>query len=191
MAITRTLLPSNAPSHALPYDTLNAFALAQTLTATGYASNVNTQLTYGPGRFEGYWALDITTLELTTGDYYQFYLLGSNDPAWGNGNVDLLAARDFGITSAVRLVPTIMGASPFAISGGVGSPPAWTYNVGVNQTYSTTNASGAGGIMHAIPFSNEIGEVTYEYLQLYVVIGGTTPSITFSSWLVPWSGQKM
>lgn len=191
MAITRTLLPANAPTHALPYDALNAFALAQTIAATGYLTNVNTQLTYGPGRMEGYWVLDISSIELTTGDQYQFALLGSNDIAFGNGNVDLLAFRDFATVTAQRIIPTILGASPFAIASLVGAAPQWTANPPTNQTFSTTVPSGAASITHAIPFSNEMGEVTYEYLQCYVTIAGTTPTVTVSSWLVPWSGQKM
>ena len=167
MALTKTTLPALTPTHAVPYDTAQAFALAQTITATGYATNVNTQVTMGPGRMEGYWALDISNLKVSAGnETYGFYLMGSNDSGWGNGNVELLAAHDFAAASSGRLVPTILAVTP--------AEPV----VGLNAT------------RHAIPFSNQMGDYVFEYMQLYLVLGGTSPTVTFSSWLSPWSGQK-
>jgi hypothetical protein len=34
-----------------------------------------------------------------------------------------------------------------------------------------------------IPISNLMGAYLFQYLQLYLLVGGTSPSITFSSWL--------
>lgn len=168
MALTKSLLPALTPTHAVPFDTAQAFALAQTLTASGYATNENTQVTMGPGRMEGYWVLDIAAINIATGDeYYQFFLLGSNDVNFANGNNEILAAHDFAATAALRLLATIPAASP--------AEPV----VGLNAT------------RHAIPFSNLMGDYVFEYLQLYVKMGGTGPSVTFSSWLAPWSGNKV
>lgn len=167
MALVKTTLPGIAPTHVCPYDALNAFALAQTLTATAYASNVNTQLTYGPGRYEGYWRLDITAAYMTGGnEFYQFWLLGSNDPTFTSGNIEVLNVHDIAATAALRVLPTILAVSPAVPDTGL-------------------NASS-----FVMGFSNQKDQYVFEYLQLYVVAGGTTPSVTFSSWVSPWSGQK-
>jgi hypothetical protein len=39
--------------------------------------------------------------------------------------------------------------------------------------------------------SNDKDVYTFEFVNLYVNILGTTPSITFNSWIAPWSGQKV
>ena len=108
-------------------------------------------------------ALDTTALFVTSADeFYQFYLMGSNDVAFGNGNVELLCAWDFGSASSNRMVTTILGATPTI-------PP-------------TTRA----GAMLAKPFTNmTYDRYVFRYLKLYLVTGGTTPSITCSAWIVP------
>lgn len=168
MALTQTLLPVIAPTHAVPYDTLQAFALAQTLTASGFATNVNTQLTMGPGRMEGYWALDITNVFITSAnEFYQFALLGSNDPNFAAGNVDLIAFYDLASSTATRLAVNSL--------------------LGIN----TTNVPpfGNAGVNFVTPFSNQRGNFVFEFMQLYLTVGGTTPSVTFSSWLGGFTGH--
>ena len=167
MAITNLSVPSNVPTHAVPYDYDQAFSLAQTVTASAWLGNQQTQITMGPGRMEGYWVLDIAALALgSSNETYQFFLCGSNDPNFGNGNVELLAMHDFAPTSALRVLPTILGVSP--------SDP----QTGLNAT------------RHVIPFSNLMGYNLFEYLQLYALIAGTSPSVTLSSWLAPFTGMS-
>jgi hypothetical protein len=163
MAITKNTLPAINPEFILPQDSSLIFATAQTLTATGYINNVNPIIDVGPGRIVSMLAVDATALDLTSGDeFYQFYTLGSNDVAFGNGNVENLMDFDIAAASAGRMVPTIMGASP-------GIPP-------------TTRA----GTLIAKPFTNyTYDRYVFRYLKFYLVTGGTTPSITLSAWIVP------
>jgi hypothetical protein len=167
MALTANTIPSQVPYPPAPYDATNAFAAAQTLTATGYVNNLNQQLLIGgtnpvtaAGRTEGIWCMNITAIDYSSGDEtYRLHLFGSNDVAWGNGNVELLAFKDFAAVTAGRQVPTIMGPS-------LAVPP--------------TNAA---GLRIYKPFSNLDGNIVYAYLRCYLVAGGTTPSITLTTWL--------
>ncbi len=163
MTISKGTLPAITPEYALPLDASLEFASAQTLTSTGYINNTNAMITIGPGRFSGLLALDITAAYVTsTDEYYQFFLMGSNDSGWTSGNIDLLAAWDIGSAASNRIVATILGASPTI-------PPA-----------------GRAGALKALPFTNmNYGGYVFDYLKLYLVTGGTTPSITLSAWIVP------
>ncbi len=163
MAIAQNTLPSIYPEFTLPVDASLQFGSAQTLTASGYVNNVNQQIDVNPGRLSGLLALDITAWATgSANEYYQFYLMGSNDPDFGNGNVELLTAWDIAAASANRMVPTILGPSPTI-------PPA-----------------GRAGALRALPFTTyTYGGYVFQYLQLYCVMGGTDPSITLSAWLVP------
>jgi hypothetical protein len=166
MALTANTVPSTLVDYAVPYDAMNVLASAQTLVATGYMGSPN-QLDLGSsapvsaaGRTDGIWSVDITAVDMTSGDEtYRLHLMGSNDAAWGNGNVELLAFHDLAAATAGRIVPTILGASP-AI------PP-----------------TGRAGTILRIPFTNLRQNILYRYVRGYVVIGGTTPTITFTSWL--------
>jgi len=162
MALTNNALPSIIPHFTLPIDANMQFASAQTLTATGYINNSNAVLDLQPGRFTGMLALDITALDVSSAnETYQLALFGSNDNAFGNGNVDLLAFHDFAAATAGRIVPTILAASP------------------------TVPPSGLSGQIMAIPFTNLMQGFVYRYLKLYATLGGTTPSITLSAWVTP------
>lgn len=162
MALTANALPSQIPFPIAPFDANLALATqpTQTLAATGYMG-APTTLDIGQGRVEGYWAIDITSVDMTSNDeVYKFHLMGSNDVAWGNGNVELLAFHDFAAVTAGRQVATILGASP--------AIPA---------------LSGLGGTLLHIPFNNLMQRIVYRYLRGYLVISGTTPTITFNSWI--------
>jgi hypothetical protein len=168
MAITANTIPSQVPFPPAPYDAQLAFCSAQTLTATGYLNNVQaTNIDLGggvpvsaAGRTEGLWCMDITAIDFTSGDEtYLLALLGSNDSAFGNGNVELIALHDFAAAVAGRVIPTLLGVTPTI-------PPA---NV-------------AGTLLH-LPFTNLIQRNVFRYLRARAVIGGTTPSITLTSWL--------
>ena len=160
MALTQSTLPSVVPDWAVPFDAMTAFANYQTLTATGYVNAIQAQVDIGVGRWIGALALDISALDLSSGDEtYRLHLLGSNDQAFGNGNVEILATQDFAAASAGRLVPTIAPASDAV-------PPA----------RKTANRI-------IVPVTNQRGIYVFRYLQLYAVLAGTTPSITLAAWL--------
>ena len=121
MALTANLIPSQVPFYATPFDAQTAFTSAQTLVATGYLNNLNSgQVDLGgsspssaAGRTNGMWVLDITALDFSSNDeIYTFHLVGSNDVAFGNGNVEQLATHNFAATAALRTVATIWGATP-------------------------------------------------------------------------------
>jgi len=169
MALTANLIPSQVTTYPCPYDATLAFCSAQTLNsvASGFlAGNVNAMLDLGgpnpvsaAGRTDFIWNLDITTLdETTTDETYQIFLVASNDAAFGNGNCELLAMHDFGL-AANRIIATVLGTTP-AI------PP-------VNL---------AGTIIQ-IPATNLMQRIYYRYLKLYTKLAGTTPILTFTSWI--------
>ena len=168
MALTANLIPSQVTLFPCPYDAMLAFCSAQTLTATGYFNNLNSgQLDLGgaapvsaAGRTDFIWCMDITTLdETTTDEVYKLHLFGSNDVAFGNGNVELLAFHDFAAVTAGRQVATILGATP------------------------TIPPTGLGGTIVQLPATNLMQRIYYRYLRMYLVAAGTTPSITLTSWI--------
>jgi hypothetical protein len=171
MALTANALPSQVPTISAPFDSQAAFGPAQTLTATGYlqlAGNPAQLDLGGAGPFaggsvgltRGMWVLNITAIDISSGDEtYKFNLLGSNDVAFGNSNVELLAMHDFAAVSAGRQIPSILGASPTI-------PPA-----------------GHGGVLVYLPWMNFMQRICYRYVRCYLVAGGTTPSVTVTSWL--------
>src|SRR6187402_98158 len=104
MPLTANTVPSQVPFFATPFDAQNAFTSAQVIAVTGYLNNLNSgQLdlggaspSSGAGRSMGMWCLDITNIDMSSNDEsYKFCLFGSNDVAFGNGNVELLAYHDF------------------------------------------------------------------------------------------------
>lgn len=160
MALTQSTLPSNVPEWDVPFDAATAFANGQTLTATGYINGIQTQVDIGVGRWIGKLNIDISALDLSSNDEtYRIFLLGSNDAAFGNGNVEILAAQDWAAATAGRLIATIAPAS-----------------VAVPTT-------GKSASRYTIPVTNQRGIFVFRYLQLYLVAGGTTPSITLAAWL--------
>jgi hypothetical protein len=168
MPLTANTIPSQVPFYATPYDAQNAFTSAQTLTATGYLNNLNSgQVDFGganpssgAGRTGGMWCMDITAIDFTSNDEsYKFNLVGSNDVAFGNGNVELLAFHDFAAVTAGRQVATIFGPTP------------------------TIPPTGAAGTILQIPFTNLMQRIVYRYARCYLVAAGTTPSVTVTSWL--------
>src|SRR5262245_31289060 len=87
------------------YDVMLAFANAQTITAPQFANNVNLTVDLGSsfaagpggtpgsgvGRIGGIWVTQIPAMDFASADeVYRLHLVGSNDPALGSGNVDLL-----------------------------------------------------------------------------------------------------
>ena len=168
MALTPNLIPSQVTTFPCPYDATLAFCSAQQLTATGYFNNLNSgQIDLGganpvsaAGRTDFVWTMDITVLdETTTDEVYKLHLFGSNDPVFGNGNVELLAFHDFAGLAANRQVATILGASP------------------------AIPAVGLGGTIVQMLATNLMQRIYYRYLRCYLVASGTTPIITMTSWI--------
>jgi hypothetical protein len=174
MPLTANAIPSQVPTISCPFDVANAFGPQQTLTGVGYfqLSGSPAQLDLGgagpfvgasvsaAGLTRGMWVLNITAIDFSSNDEsYKFNLLGSNDVAFGNGNVELLAMHDFAAVTAGRQIPTILGASPTI-------PPA-----------------GHGGVLVYVPWMNFMQRICYRYLRCYLVVGGTTPSVTVTSWI--------
>lgn len=153
--------PYHLPEKAVPLDVSMAFATnAQTLTASGFVNSQQTQVDLGVGLWEGRLALDIAALKLSAGDEtYRLFLLGSNDPAFGNGNVEILATQDFAAASAGRLLPTIAPAS------------------------NSVPSSGRQNSRFVLPVTNMRGIFLLRYFQLYAQLGGTAPSISLQAWL--------
>jgi hypothetical protein len=99
---------------------------------------------------------------------YQFFLLGSNDPNFSNGNVEVLQIHDLAATSALRDLANICAASPAVPEADVVAS------------------------LFVKPFVNQLDQYVFQYLQLYCVIAGTAPSVTFSSWVCPFTaGAKI
>jgi hypothetical protein len=162
MPLTNNTLPSIPPEWIVPLDANMQFCSAQNLVASGFLTNVNTFLDVGPGRFEGHLALDITVMDLSSVDEtYRFFLLGSNDSAFGNGNCDILCCRDFAAATAGRLIPTLVAPT------------------------SAVPSTGRAGSLIVLPFTNFIQGFVFRYLKLDVIIGGTTPSVTTTAWVAP------
>jgi len=155
------VLPQQPSLPTLPQDAGLTFCNSQTITATGYLNNANTNLSIGGGRAALAAAVNITA-ESGTSPFFQFHIFGSNDPAFGNGNVEDLFEFDYAPNTAQRLVPTIIGGS-----------------------LAVPDANRAGTLIIK-PFWNlGAGQIFYSFLRMYVVIGGTTPSITCSAWAAP------
>jgi hypothetical protein len=171
MPLTANALPTVPPTISCPLDGATAFGPQQTLAATGYfqLGGNPAQIDLGATGFggissagltRGMWVLQITAIDFANADEsYKFNLLGSNDVAFGNGNVELLAFHDFAAVTAGRQIPTILGPSPTI-------PPV-----------------GQGGVLVYVPWMNFMQRILYRYVRCYLVVGGTTPSVTVASWL--------
>lgn len=169
MALTALGIPSQIDLYNSPVDAMLALTASETQTGTNYMGSTTTIGTIdlggsnpqaAAGRHEGMWNILITAIDMSSGDEtYRMFLLGSNDVAFGNGNVENLAMHDLAAASAGRIIPTILGISPTI-------PPA---NLGATQLQ--------------LAFSNLMQRIYYRYVRGYLVIGGTTPSITYQSWL--------
>ena len=166
MALTANLIPSQVTTFPCPFDAMLAFCSAEVRTTTGYFGAPATLDLGGAapvsaaGRTDFVWSMDITAVDMTSNDEsYKLNLFGSNDVAFGNGNVELLAFHDFAAVTAGRQVATILGASP------------------------TIPPTGLGGTIVQLPATNLMQRIYYRYLRMYLVVGGTTPSITVTSWI--------
>jgi len=168
MALTANLIPSQVTTFPCPYDATLAFCSAQAIVASGFvAGNVNATIDLGgaspvsaAGRTDFIWSTDITALNFGTADEsYTLRLIGSNDVAFANGNCELLAMHDFAATAALRNLTAVLGITP---------------------TIPPTNL---GGSLIQLPCTNLMQRIYYRYLKIHMVVVGTGPSFTATSWI--------
>jgi hypothetical protein len=185
LSINPSLVTRNTPTRSAPIDAAATFCLNSTLTASAWLTGAATSpITLPAGRTQGLWMLQIQNLGNaalfpSNNEFYQFFLYGSNDPNFAAGNCDLLGVYDLAATAALRLGSPAGQGAPFAGFGGslISTPP-----LGLQQP---------GAAIYAIPVGNDRDIFVLQFMNAFVNIGGTTPSITVSSWFSPWSGQKM
>ncbi len=127
----------------------------QNITVTLPSIAASSSITPQQQRIDAVVVIDVTAYIVTSGCYYKLMVLVSNDPAFGATNVMLA------------------GALQLAIAG--------TGDVPNNFTPPTVPA--IGGNRYEILFSNEQNNVKYEYVKLYVVLGGSNASITFKAFM--------
>src|SRR6185436_18648455 len=100
----------------------------------------------------------VQSVVVTTGCVYTLAIQGSNDAAFGTGNVQNLAMIDFGITGT-RNGTAMTTATPLG-SASFGQEPS--------------------GTMYELGFTNEQNDVMYQYIRAYLTVAGSNASITFS-----------
>jgi hypothetical protein len=171
MPLTRAFLPHNNPTRSAPIDAAATFRMsAPSVTASGWATGAAAScITLPTGRTQGLWMIQVHAADVSSAnEQYQFFLHGSNDPAFTAGACELLGVFDIAATPALRL------AQP------AGQDTEWP---GIS--------SGTSAAIYAIPVGNDRDVFTLEFMNLYCNIAGTSPSITFDSWFSPWSGSKV
>ena len=170
LAAFKPSLPSQLSRINNPWDAQTALTdlAGNTLTASGYSqfSSAQAIVDLGYGNAEYQWALSISAIDVTSGDeLYKFALIGSNDVAFGNGNCDLLGYHEYAAAASARVVANKL--APVATTGVVIPDP------------------NSAGSWDTFPFYNYRNGQTFQYVSLYLVISGTTPSVTFGSWISP------
>lgn len=106
-------------------------------------------------RIDAVCVVDVTALDATTTDEaYRLILAGSNDPAFANGAAQVLAEME--IAGGVLSVLGLGGA-------------------GVTKT-------GVVG-RYELMFTNNVAGAFYQYVKLFHVLTGTTPSISYEAFV--------
>lgn len=168
MALLPNAIPSQITTFPVPFDAQLAFAQNQTIVATGFANNLNSGIidlggaapVAAAGRCDGIWSLLLGATNFGTVDEsYTFRLLASNDVAFANGNVDMLAIIDVAATAALRNLTNILGATP------------------------TMPPTGLAATLIQRPFTNLVGRIYYRFLKCHMVAVGTGPSAVTTSWI--------
>ena len=126
-----------------------------TLPAISAVTVASSTLTPQQARIDAAVVIDVTAIVVTSGCYYKLMVLVSNDPAFG--------------AAAVMQA----GALQLAIAG-TGDVP---------NNFTPPTIPSIGGNRYEILFSNEQNNVKYEYVKLYVVLGGSNASITFKAFM--------
>ena len=127
----------------------------QNITVTLPSIAASSSITPQQARIDAAVVVDVTAIVVTSGCYYKLMVLVSNDPAFG--------------AAAVMQA----GALQLAIAG-TGDVP---------NNFTPPTIPSIGGNRYEILFSNEQNNVKYEYVKLYVVLGGSNASITFKAFM--------
>jgi len=139
---------------------MTASGWAQVGGATGILDLGGNQLSGAPmpaARIDAMCVIMVAAITTSGSSLYRLTLAGSNDPAFGAGNVQNLASMDFGNATVRDGLNALTTAAP----GGSTAYPA--------------------DCMYEMPFTNEQNSVKYQFLQLYV--GAVVGSIQFSAYV--------
>lgn len=137
---------------------------AQAIVDTGGNQNVTVTLpsiaasatmTPQQARIDAAIALWITGIYTGGANSYKLLVLVSNDPSFGAGNVEIAGALEFGTAGSTDVPNGITTPAPSSI----------------------------GGDMYEILFSTEQNSIKHQYVALYNVIAGTTPTITYKAFM--------
>jgi hypothetical protein len=91
----------------------------------------------------------------SSNEVYKLLVLGSNDPNFAAGNVQMLGAIELGFAGSNDIPNGITTPAPAAV----------------------------GGSVYEILFCTEQNNVKYQYVKLYNVLAGTTPSISYRAFM--------
>ncbi len=106
-------------------------------------------------RIDAVCVCDVTALDaVTTDEAYRLIVVGSNDPAFPNGAGQVLAEME--IAGGILSVLGLGGA-------------------GVTKTGVTGR--------YELPFTNNVAGNYYQYVKLFLVLTGTTPSISLEAFV--------
>lgn len=105
-------------------------------------------------RIDAVCVLDVTAVTTSGTALAKVILVGSNDPAFGSGNVVELGMMEFGAAASISALNAFVTPAPNAV----------------------------GGSRYEIPFTSEQNNVKYQYVKLYVVISNSG-SITFKAFV--------
>ena len=127
----------------------------QTVTITLPSIADVSTITPQQARIDAVCVLDVTAVTTSGTASEKVILVGSNDPAFGAGKTIQLGMMEFGAIASQDQPNGFVTAAPNAV----------------------------GGSRYEIPFTNEQNNVKYEYVKLYVVLGGSNASITFKAFM--------
>ncbi len=158
---------NNAVSDGAAAYTASGYATyggAQSVIDTGGNQNVtitlpsitnSSTITPQQARIDAAMIIDLTAIYTGGTNSYKLMVLGSNDPAFGAGNVACLGGIELGTAGSTDVPNGITTPAPAAV----------------------------GGSRYELLFSTEQNNVKYEYVKLYHVLAGTTPSITYKAFM--------
>lgn len=127
----------------------------QNVTITLPSIAATTTLTPQQARIDAVIPIWITGIATGNSNSYKMLALISNDPAFGAGNVQVGGSLQFGTAGSSDVPNGITTPAPAAI----------------------------GGDPYELLICTEQNNTFYQYVKLYVVMAGSTPSITFKAFL--------
>lgn len=128
----------------------------QNVTITLPSIADSSSITPQQARADAVLVVDLTACDVSSADEtYKMLVVGSNDPAFGAGKVASLGGIQLGVAGQNDIPNGITTPAPAAV----------------------------GGSRYEILFCTEQNNVKYEFVSLYIVLGGTTPSITLKAFI--------